>query len=81
MWARPAIGRPFIAPLGLPADRREALRQAFADTMKDPAFLAEAMKVGVEVNPQSGAELDAIVDELAGTSAEAVQRLQKILSQ
>ncbi len=80
MWARPAIGRPFIAPPGLPADRREALRQAFVDTMKDPAFLAEAMKVGVEVNPQSGAELDAIVRELAGTSPEAVQRLQKLLS-
>ena len=80
MWARPAIGRPFIAPPGIPADRTAALRNAFDATMKDPKFLAEATKLGLEVNPTTGAELDAIVAELAVTSPKAVQRLLKILS-
>ena len=34
----------------MPADRTQALRTAFDLTMKDPGFLAEAVKIGVEVS-------------------------------
>lgn len=80
MWARPAIGRPFIAPKGIPAERVAALRKAFMDTMADQAFRADCEKQGLEVNPLSGEELDEIVAELAKTRPEAVEKLQKILS-
>jgi tripartite-type tricarboxylate transporter receptor subunit TctC len=43
--SRQAIARPFAAPPGVPADRVRALRDAFAATMKDPDFLAEAKKL------------------------------------
>ena len=42
IFARQALGRPFLAPPGVPQDRAAALRKAFMDTMKDKAFLAEA---------------------------------------
>ena len=37
-----SIARPVAAPPGVPADRVTLLRRAFDDTMKDPAFLADA---------------------------------------
>src|SRR5215475_12794910 len=42
VFARQPMGRPFLAPPGVPAERTASLRKAFMDTMKDPAFLAEA---------------------------------------
>ena len=41
--------RPFITPPELPTDRLDALQKAFAATLKDPDFLAEAEKTGVEI--------------------------------
>jgi tripartite-type tricarboxylate transporter receptor subunit TctC len=42
--------RPFITPPEIPDDRLKALQTAFAATLKDPDFLAEADKAGVEIN-------------------------------
>ncbi|MGE3246797.1 MAG: Bug family tripartite tricarboxylate transporter substrate binding protein [Beijerinckiaceae bacterium] len=42
---------PFVAPPGIPADRAAALRSAFMATTKDPAFLAEASKLRLDVSP------------------------------
>src|SRR3982074_924030 len=51
--ARQQMGWPFLAPPGLPAERTQALRQAFDTTMKDPEFLAEARQRQMDVNPMS----------------------------
>ncbi len=48
------LGRPLMAPPGVPAERVEALRQAFDATMREPAFLKEAETMGFEVAPQIG---------------------------
>jgi len=63
VFARQALGRPFVAPPGIPADRVAALRKAFMDTMKDPEFLAEADKAQLEITPISGEEIQKIVVE------------------
>jgi len=42
------FGRPYAAPPGVPPERLAALRAAFAATFKDPAFLADCNKNGVE---------------------------------
>jgi len=42
------FGRPYAAPPGVPPDRLAALRAAFAATFKDPDFLADCKKNGVE---------------------------------
>src|SRR5437588_5579804 len=54
VFARQPMGRPFLAPPGLPPARAATLRAAFMATMKDAAFLAEADKMKLEINPVSG---------------------------
>jgi len=46
------MARPFVAPPGIPEDRKRALIEAFLKTMKDPEFLAEAQKM--KADGQSG---------------------------
>jgi len=63
VFARQALGRPYLAPPGVPADRVEALRKAFMDTMKDPEFKAEAEKAQLEITPIPGDKVQKIVDD------------------
>ena len=53
-FARAAIGRPFVAPPDVPADRLAALRQAFDATLRDPAFLDDAESSSLNVVPITG---------------------------
>jgi hypothetical protein len=62
--ARQVAAWPFMAPPGLPDDRKAALRQAFDDTMRDPRFLAETKSSGLTVNPVGGDKIDALIAEL-----------------
>ena len=55
------LARPYIAPPNIPADRRQALRDAFMATMKDPDFLAETKKLQLTIDPTSGEEMERIV--------------------
>jgi tripartite-type tricarboxylate transporter receptor subunit TctC len=71
--SRQAIARPFAAPPGVPADRARALRDAFAATMKDPEFVAEAKKLSLDVEPVSGAEVEALIREVYASAPEAVK--------
>ena len=77
--AAPDFGRPFIAPPGLPEDRLELLRNSFSKMMKDPEFLVEARKLGLEVNPKTGVELERLAREVMGTSPQMIKRLEKLL--
>jgi len=79
--ARQRLGRPFLAPPGIPADRADALRKAFMATMADPEFVTAAQKSKLEINPLSGAEVAALVSSVFTTvSRAAVARTKEILS-
>lgn len=52
-FARTEIGRPFVAPPGVPQDRLDALRKAFEETLKDPAFIADAKTQQLNIVPTS----------------------------
>jgi tripartite-type tricarboxylate transporter receptor subunit TctC len=78
--SRQVMGRPFAAPPGVPEDRKQALRRAFDDTLKDPAFLDEAGKLKLEVNPVSGAEVDKLVAELYRTPKDIVEEARKAIA-
>ncbi len=67
--ALPTIGRPITAPPGVPADRIKALRAAFDATMKDKAYIAEAAKLKMELNPMSGAELTKVIAKVMAIPA------------
>lgn len=68
-----AIGRPFLAPPDLPAERLQALQKAFDATHEDPQFLAEAEKQKLGVRPTAGPKLHQIVNDLVNTPAHIVE--------
>ena len=77
IFSRQTMGRPFVAPPVIPADRRDALRAAFDQTMKDPGFLADAEKSRIEINPVAGAAIDALVKDLYRTPPDVVAEARK----
>jgi tripartite-type tricarboxylate transporter receptor subunit TctC len=74
IFARQTMGRPYVAPPGVPADRLAALRQAFMDTMADKEFLSEAEQNKFESNPVSGEQLEALVKEIYQTPPEVAKK-------
>ena len=73
------FGRPILATPGTPPDRVNTLREAFAMALKDPELLAEATKGKMDVDPSTGEELQALVNEVMGQPIEVIQRVKKIL--
>jgi tripartite-type tricarboxylate transporter receptor subunit TctC len=71
---RQEAGRPFAAPPGTPADRVAALRQAFAATLKDPSFIAEADKMQLEIDPLTGTEIEKMLAKAYAAPKPIVQR-------
>jgi tripartite-type tricarboxylate transporter receptor subunit TctC len=74
VFARQVMGRPYLAPPNLPAERLATLRQAFMDTMHDKDFVAEAQKIDLEVNPVSGADVESLVKEVYATPPEVIAK-------
>jgi tripartite-type tricarboxylate transporter receptor subunit TctC len=68
------LGRPVIAPPGVPADRVHALRAAFMRTMQDPELVAETAKLGLAFRPSSGAEVEALVARFASLPKSVIER-------
>jgi hypothetical protein len=54
VFAKFGMSRPFFAPPGLAPERLAALRRAFDATVRDQAFLADARKLGMEIDPVRG---------------------------
>lgn len=68
------LGRPMVAPPGVPADRVKVIREAFMAAMKDPAFLKEAEISKVEVNPVRGEDMEKVVKEVLAYPAAVKKR-------
>src|SRR5262245_54242908 len=75
------LARPYIAPPGVPAERVQALRDAFNATMKDPEFLAETSKLQLNIDPTSGDEMERIVRDAYAQPEAIVQKVRKALSE
>jgi tripartite-type tricarboxylate transporter receptor subunit TctC len=58
---RQEMGRPFALPPGTPADRVAILRSAFEATLKDPAFLTEAAKLQLDIDPLTGPQIEGLL--------------------
>jgi tripartite-type tricarboxylate transporter receptor subunit TctC len=61
------MGRPFTLPPGVPADRVTAMRTAFAATMTDPKFLADAKKGRLLIAPRTPQQIYTYLDEAWAT--------------
>jgi tripartite-type tricarboxylate transporter receptor subunit TctC len=79
LYAGQGIGRPFIAPPNLPADKVKMLRDAFNATMKDPAFVADAKKQKLDVEPEDGEHLEALVKKIYATPKPIVEKVGELI--
>ncbi|MFM1814903.1 MAG: hypothetical protein RLZ98_1598 [Pseudomonadota bacterium] len=73
--SRLVMGRPFLAPPSVPADRVKALRTAFEKMVSDKALLADAKLQKREVTAVNGAELQALVSKISKVSKAMIERL------
>ena len=71
------FGRPFIAPPGVPADRAAAMIKAFSETLTDPAFIADAAKIRLSLDPLTGEEIMRLLDEAHGAPKDVIDRAAK----
>jgi tripartite-type tricarboxylate transporter receptor subunit TctC len=74
-----AITRPYALPPGTPKDRVELLRKAYAETLKDPEFVADAKKSKLDIDSLTGEEVEKIVAGLFKIEAGLVAQLKEIL--
>ena len=72
------IVRPFFMGPGVPADRLALMRQAFMDTYKDPEFLEDARKLQIDINPEDGAAVQALIEKTYSEPPAVLNRLRKI---
>ena len=68
------LGRPLAGPPGIPADRLAALRTALFATMKDPQFLAEATKAGLDIDPVTPDEVLALLKQFSAFSPAILEK-------
>jgi hypothetical protein len=71
--------RPYFMAPGTPAERVTALRTGFDQTMRDPQFLTDAQRIGMDVSPMSGGELQQIVRKLYDTPKPVLDQAKRAI--
>src|SRR5258707_4503437 len=79
VFARQVMGRPHLAPPGVPPATAAVLRRAFMATMADKEFLADAERSKLETTPVSGERIQALVADLYRPRPELTTRLAEML--
>jgi tripartite-type tricarboxylate transporter receptor subunit TctC len=74
-----AFGKSYMAPPGVPAVQTRILRDAFNAVLRDKEFLAEAEKLRIEVAPQTGEEIQRVVERAYSAPPNVIERLKKIV--
>jgi tripartite-type tricarboxylate transporter receptor subunit TctC len=72
------LGRP-MATNTAPPERVAALRAAYSATMKDPEFLAEAQKLGFEVDPVLGEKMQKVVEKVLATPKDVAAKAKGLM--
>ena len=74
IFSRQTIGYPYVAPPDTPADRVEAIRAAFAQTLADPEVRHDAEAAGVLIDPLGGPEILDILRRVYGSPDAVIAR-------
>ena len=77
---RQVLGRPYVAPPGVPADRLEALRQGFQKTMTDTAFLADAKANNMIIDPLGHQAVEKIIAAACAMDPGVARRTWELLN-
>jgi hypothetical protein len=73
-----SIGTSVLAPPNVPDRVTQVLRQAFTDTMKDPALLAEAEKTRIDLDPMPGQDLQKVASEIFSIPSPVVEHAKQV---
>jgi tripartite-type tricarboxylate transporter receptor subunit TctC len=79
VFGQDATSRPIAAPPGLSAEVATALRRGFMATLADPAFLAEAGKMSLDIEPMTGEETQRRFAEFYRTPRPVIERAKAIM--
>ncbi|MDP4593869.1 MAG: hypothetical protein NWT00_04790 [Beijerinckiaceae bacterium] len=78
-YSQGVLGRPYVVAGEVPKDRANALRKAFMSALGDPALLAEARKMRIEINVTSGDQIEKLMAKLYATPKNVVAEVIKAL--
>jgi hypothetical protein len=78
--SRLEIGRPFVAPPNLPAERLKLLRDAFEATLLDQGFVDELAKEKLDLTPIEGLDAQALLERVSKTPKPLIDRLNAALA-
>jgi tripartite-type tricarboxylate transporter receptor subunit TctC len=74
-----AFGKSYMTPPAVPAERVKTLRAAFDSVLRDPEFLADAAAMRIDVTPQSGTEIQRVVESAYAAPRSVIDRLKRIV--
>jgi len=74
------VTRVYATTPGTPKDRVKILQNAFSATLKDKAFVEEAAKAKLEIDPLTGAEVEKAVGEMFNIDEGLKSKLNAILT-
>jgi tripartite-type tricarboxylate transporter receptor subunit TctC len=80
IFATQEFGRPYVAPPGTPDEYASILRKSFMQAMVDPAFLADAAKRGLEIDPMDGDEIQRLVSQLYDSPPDVIERVRAMFA-
>jgi tripartite-type tricarboxylate transporter receptor subunit TctC len=73
------MGRPFVAPAGVPPERVKILRDAFMQALADPELQADAKRMNLELSPITGEEIHKLLDDVYATPKPVIESVRKIM--
>lgn len=73
------FGRPYIAPPGTDEAQVKVLREAFAKTLADKAFIADAEKARLDINPSTGQKVQDVVNRIFASPKDTIDRAKRII--
>jgi hypothetical protein len=79
LYAGQDIGRPFVAPPDLPPDRLKMLRDAFSATMKDPEFVSDVKRSKLDLEPEDGEHIAALIAKIYATPRPIIDRVANLI--
>jgi tripartite-type tricarboxylate transporter receptor subunit TctC len=72
------MGRPYVLPSGVPADRVRILGESFMAAAKDPKLMAEAEKAKLEVDPIDGKAVHQLLEKMYKTPQPIIDKVTAI---
>ena len=74
------MARPYFTTPGVDPKRLAALQKAFMDTMRDPAFIADAQKMSIDIDPMDGKDIKLLLEKIYKTPPEAIEASKRAIA-